>query len=141
MSFYIIAIVGLAMLLPTCCVWSLKSRIGTSATPDGTPLDDLPSDATNISWNISGAFGPNAAYEFDTSEAGYQQWVENFNATELIGPDFGPDRSLVYNHATKSFNFREIDNAIIYAWSEEDRGLYLVYDQDAGRAYYYWHGR
>ncbi len=53
----------------------------------------------------------------------------------------GPLSIVVYDHATESFTFHEIANAISYTWSEEDRGVYMVYDEDQGRAYFHSHSR
>ncbi len=137
----IVVIVGIALLLSTCCIWNLRSSIGISATTEGAAVSNLPSDARNIRWFIRGAFGPNTVYEFDTSETGYKQWVKNRGRPKLIGPAFGAYRIMVYNHASKSFDYREIDNAIAYTWSEEDSGVSMVYDQDTGLAYFRSHTR
>ena len=67
--------------------------------------------------------------------------VKNCGKPKLSGPDFGPYRVYVYDHVRKSFDYREIKNAIAHTWSEEDRGVYMVYDRDTERAYFRWQGR
>ena len=131
----------LAIVLPTFCILGLRARVGASATGDGAAVSGLPPDATDVHWFLPGAFGPNTVYEFKTTEAGYQQWVQNRRDGDLEGPTRGAFRVLRYDDATADFAWRDLKNTIAYTWNEEDRGLYMVYDLDGGRAYYWWHSR
>ncbi len=137
----VILIVGGALLLPVCCVWSFQNRVGTAGRPSEAAVSGLPSQATNIEWFLPGAFGPNRVYAFDTSLAGFQQWVAQRSRPKLTGPHTGPYEILVYDHAKGKFASHQISNAVAYTWSEEDRGVHMVYDQDTGRAYFHSHTR
>jgi hypothetical protein len=129
------------LLLPTCCIWSFQNSVGTAATADRAAVSDLPPGATDISWFIPGAFGPNTLYEFTIDERGFDHWVRIRNFPELEGPNRSAYRILRYDQATDALVWRELQNAITYTWGEEDRGVYFVYDLNGGRAYYWSHSR
>src|SRR6185436_14575403 len=62
------------------CWWgiirSLDSRLGVNVTRSQAPIDDLPLDATNISYRVGGILDPRPlTYEFDPSEASYRAWA------------------------------------------------------------------
>jgi hypothetical protein len=134
-------LVAILLLLPTCCIWSFRDGVGTSATANRAAASDVPAGATDISWFLPGAFGPNTLYEFTIDEAGYEQWVRNRSRPKLRGPQRGPWQVLRYNHATGAVEKHQLENTIAYTWSEEDRGVSFVYDLDAHRAYYWSHSR
>lgn len=136
-----VAIAALVLLLPTCCVLSFRDHIGTSPTRDGAAIRGLPSDATDIQWFLPGAFGPSKVYSFITTEEGYRQWVKDGRYCTLSGPHYGPYEIEIYDHAKRSFGFHKIDDAIAFTWTEEDRGVYMVYDRGSGRAYFHSHSR
>jgi hypothetical protein len=135
-----IVVAGL-LLLPACCMLGFRNRVGTSATADGAAVSDLPAGATDISWFLPGAFGPNMVYEFTIDEAGYEQWVRNRTLPKLEGPKRGSFEIFRYDHAAGVVKRRELENTIAYTWREEDRGVYFVYDLDGHRAYYWSHSR
>ena len=133
--------VAVALLLLTCCLWSFQDNSGTSATAAHAAVSGLPLAATNVSWFLPGAFGPVELYEFTIDEAGYEQWVRSWNHSKLEGPKRGQFRIQRYDQASQSFTWRELENTIAYTWKENDMGVYLVYDLDHRRAYYWSHSR
>lgn len=104
-------------------------------------MDDLPSDATDVSWFLPGAFKPHTVFEFNTSEAGYEQWVRSRSRPKLDDPKRGRIGLIRYDRTTGAVVWRELENTIAYTWNEADRGVYLVYDLDHRRAYYWSHSR
>lgn len=136
-----LSIVAIVLILSTCIIWSFQSRVGTSATAEEAAVGGLPPDANDVRWFLPGAFGPNMVYDFATTPQGFRRWVSERNRPKLTGPRVGPFRILVYDHANSTFAFYEITDAIAYTWSEEDRGVHMVYDRDMGRAYYHSHSR
>jgi hypothetical protein len=134
-------VVATLLLLPTCCIWSFRDNVGTAATADRAAVSDLPAGATDVSWFLPGAFGPNRLYEFTIDEAGYEQWVRNRSRPKLEGPKRRSFRVLRYDQAAGAVDWRELENTIAYTWNEEDRGVYFVYDLDGHRAYYWSHSR
>lgn len=134
-------VAAILLLLPTCCIWSFRDNVGTSVTGDRAAVSGLPTGATNVSWFLPGAFGPNTLYEFTIDEAGYEEWVRKGSSRKLEGPKRGEFRVLRYDQATGNVDWRELANTIAYTWNEEDRGQYFVYDLDGRRAYYWSHSR
>ena len=102
----------------------------------------LPSDATKINLFEPGAFGPRAFLEFNTSEESFLKWVAGFSVERADYPPpytiyrYGP-----YSPGADPSLEVEIYNGHLFTWSEEDRGLYIAYDKDTGRAFYRSHSR
>jgi hypothetical protein len=134
----LIAVV-LAVAFITALVRSSSHRIGSALTPDAAAVAGLPSDATDIHWFLPGGSGPNYIYNFKTSRKSFEAWVSGF--PDLEGPHTGRYSILVYDARTSSFENHEIEDAIAYDWTEEDRGQYVAYDLLTGRAYYHSHTR
>src|SRR3712207_1735433 len=109
-------LLAILLVLPTCCIWSCRDSVGTSATSDRAPVNDLPAGATDVSWFLPGASGPNTLYEFTTDEAAFEQWVRNRSRPKLEGPKRGPFRVLRYDHSTAAVAWRELENTIAYGW-------------------------
>lgn len=134
-------VVTTLLLLPTCCILGFRDDVGTSATAERSALSGLPAGATNVSWFLPGAFGPNTLYEFSIDEAGFDQWVRNGSSRKLEGPKRGAFSVHRFDQSAGNVEWRELKSTIAYTWSEEDRGENFVYDIDGRRAYYWSHSR
>lgn len=133
--------VAIALLLATCSIWVAQPQAGISATAAGAPKLGLPADATDVRWYLAGAFQPNTTYDFATSRASFDQWAKAYDVRPLVGPRHGSSLVLAYDPATRTCAFQLIDEAIAYEWSEQDRGVSLVFDRQSSRAYYNSHSR
>ncbi len=129
-------------------VHSSASRSREHVTPADTPFN-LPTDATDVSFcrTSSGT----TAFEFQCSEAAFRTWweagVESPEAraakVELgeVDGSYEIDRytCLVRNSTQGSGQELTalIRDGLFYSWSKEDRVLYVAYDRNRGRAYYF----
>jgi hypothetical protein len=136
------AMVAIFLALGVCFVIARRDTVGTSASGAGAAVGGLPEDASDVGWFLPGAFDPVTVYDFKTSESSFEKWVQSRKASvNLEGPKRGPFRLLGYDRGARAIDWRELPNAVAYQWHEEDRGIYMVYDLDEGRAYYWWHSR
>lgn len=136
----LIIVAACCAVLLTTCFWTYHDRVGQSATAAAAKVGGLPPDATDIRWVLRGPFGPSEAYEFSTTERGFQQWVEDHDQLNLTGPHRGRFVIMVGDEQGRFLN-KEIPDAIAYSWREEDRGIAFVFDRATARAYFHSHSR
>jgi hypothetical protein len=132
---------GLTFITVLALEWN--GRQGFARTPAEARIRGLPADATNIVYWFSGAFGPNAYYEFDTTEQNYRAWV----ARQKL-----PMEAIRETHDQRLIRFRpgvppehtSISHALASDWTDDvspDCGAHLYFDLDAHRAYFWFHSR
>ena len=128
-------------------IWSIVDmrrgpQVGVNVRPEDAPYE-VPSEATDVCYVTRPAFWPNAAFEFSISEEGFRKWAK---AEGYAVEDIGPEPCRMYRYKwiaePKSDDGRAaISDGLYYQWNEEDRGLYVTYDRDKQRAYYFRHSR
>lgn len=122
----------------SCCVLAFRNRVGYNVSRSEAPIEGLPADATNISYFLPGAFGPNTFYEFNTSEESFLEWVQSYERLKPV--EQGPHKVYRCNcYSPNGDDTREttIVNGYLYEWFEEDRGKCIAFDKDTSRAYYW----
>ena len=139
------AIVAVWLLSVVTCAgivgYGWMTRKGVNVDRADAPFYRLQADA-DIDYCLPIPLGPNTYFEFDTSPAGYQEWVVNWSKqVELIGPQPAPFQMHRYNHVRQDVDVITIEDGVLYSKTEEDRGNYLGYDNVTGRAYYFGHSR
>ena len=112
----------------------------------------LPADATDVSYSVMPTVS--IACEFTTSEQAFRAWVDsgigslesNSSGVQLveitepvtfhrIRSDVGP------SDADPAKSRVTIRRGLHYRWSEEDRGVYAVFDREMNRGYFHSHSR
>lgn len=134
-------LIATPLLVATCCVFAFQNRVGQAALGADAPLSELPPDATNVRWFLPGAFGPNTAYEFTTTEVNFRRWAKDVSPSGTTGPHLGEYTIMIWDQSANLAMDRNIEDAIAYEWWEGDQGVYMAYDRATGRAYYHSHSR
>lgn len=118
-------------------------RIGAHVSSSDCPMS-LPDGASDVCYLRPPAFWPNTMFEFNIDEQAFRGWAEDRECPlEEIKKD-DPFEIICYPYPTKGnprLSRTKITNGLFYAWNEEDRGVYVAYDRDKGRAYYMSHTR
>ena len=99
---------------------------GIRVARDAAPLRGMPAKAGNITYYLR---PPASYYEFDTDEAGFEEWAGGWERVE------GRRFVVVCDHAAGRPGEVELADGVGYYWAHEDAGWSLTYDRRAGRAY------
>jgi hypothetical protein len=110
---------------------ALTPRAGVGVSRDAAPIRRLPANARNITYSIR---PPAAHYEFDTDEAGFEEWAGKWRLAWKDRGE-GPRTVVVWDHAAGRRAEVLIPDGVSYGWWEGDAGWFLTYDRRAGRAY------
>ncbi len=122
-------------------------RMAEHVTAEEAPVG-LPDGASDVSYRL-GARGTRA-YEFTVEEQAFRDWVQSgigsveslSDGVELeeIDSPFTPYRYLDFERGSADqLNGPRVSNGLHYGWSKEDRGIYVTFDRDTNRAYYFSH--
>ncbi|HEX8915199.1 MAG TPA: hypothetical protein VF796_22800 [Humisphaera sp.] len=131
-------VAGFAVLL---CV-AVTPTVRTGAAPGDVRFVDLPPTATRVDYYLGGAFGPGNYVEFDVPEVAFLAWAQarGWDVRPFDEPD---EPHLVHRllSDTKAGGPWELKVRRGYEWARSDGsdrggGWSIVYDADAGRAYY-----
>jgi len=107
----------------------------------------LPANAANVS--LCHGYRGIIAYEFDTDEQSFRQWVddgigslESQQANIKLAPikgDYTMSRYYSLSSQLAGPDSVTIHDGLYYEWSFEDRGVYAAFDRATGLAYFYAH--
>lgn len=116
--------------------------VGEHVAATEAPLD-LPIDASDACYFIPAAFGPCTAFEFSVSEPGFRAWAQSrgWPLKVIDERPYGIMRYTALVGTSTAAREAKIKRGLYYQWNEEDRGIYVAYDADEGRAYYMSHTR
>lgn len=106
-------------------------RAGVGVSREQAGISKLPADARNVSYYF---LPPVAYYEFDTSEAGFEEWAGRWGLDWKDRRE-GAISSIIWNHAAGRPGEVWIADGVKYGWWEGDAVWSLNYDRRAGRAY------
>lgn len=104
---------------------------GVGVSPERAGISKLPADARNVSYYF---LPPVAYYEFDTSEAGFEEWAGRWGLAWKARSE-GAVSVLTWDHTSSRPVEVWIANGIEYRWWQGDVVWSLSYDRRAGRAY------
>jgi hypothetical protein len=109
----------------------LTPKAGVGVPRDQAPISRLPANARNVTYYLR---PPVAYYEFDTDEAGFEEWVGKW---QLAWKDRGEGSltAIIWDHDAGRRGEVTIQDGIGYGWWEADAGWFLTYDRRTGRAY------
>jgi len=130
-------------ILGAAFVFGLRSRSGESVPRNDVPIWGLPSDATNVSFHVRAVFGPITAYEFDTSEKEFLKWAKRnrWDVTRVSGRPYRIGRYTGCVGKMDEPLHAVICDGYSYEWTESDMGIYVAFDRDRHRAYFFDHSR
>lgn len=138
----------LCILLGGYIVWEVqnspffkKPSAVENVAPDQCPFE-VPQSASNVSF-MTPAFWGNTAYEFDISEAGFISWAKKneWPIEEIESEPVEIHRYVSFIDNDRNDAIARVINGLGYTWTEGDRGIYVAYDRDKGRAYFMQHTR
>ena len=100
---------------------------------------NIPENATDI--NVYSAVMTWYCYDFKTDFESYKKWVADFKGNKLSPISESTSNLMSYSKKQNKILFRE--NVIHFraSWNIKDRGAYLMYVLEEGRAYYAAHSR
>jgi hypothetical protein len=110
---------------------ALTPKSGVGVSRDVAPIRELPANARNITYYIR---PPASYYEFDTDEAGFEEWVGRWHLA-WKDRNQGPRTVVTWDHQAGRPGEVLVEDAISYGWWEADAGWFLTYDHRSGRAY------
>jgi hypothetical protein len=115
-------------------------RFAEHATIDRAPRG-IPKNATDITYRVG--FRGSKIFMFTIDEASLRTWISSRGGTNL--------QEIELPHSMQNFtNFfqqpvknipTEITNGLLYVWTSSDQIVYVAFDRDNNRAYFYnqWH--
>ena len=109
----------------------LTPKSGVGVSRDAAPIRRMPANASNVAYHLR---APAAYYEFDTDEAGFEEWAANWRL-DWKGRSEGPRSVIVWDHAAGRPGETQIEDGVSYGWWKDDAGWFLTYDRSTGRAY------
>lgn len=123
--------IGLAV--GSLCIWQMRTQDGIGVSRADAPSLRLPADATNVTYHFA---PPASYYDFDTSEAGFAEFVANWNLPWGEGSGRRePGSAWRWEHVAGQRVEVKIADGTFYGWWKEDAGRWLAYDHHTGRAY------
>jgi len=138
------AFIGAMLAMTITFVRGAPKQFGVDVTAEEAGVH-VPENASRVSY--AHGFRGNIAYEFDTDEASFRQWVEggigsleaeraNVPLEEIRG---GATISRFYSmtDGVTGPDTITVEHGLCYDWSFEDRAVYAIFDRTTGRAYFY----
>ncbi len=110
---------------------TITPKAGIGVSRDEAPIRRLPANARNVTYYLA---PPVSYYEFDTDEAGFEEWATGWGLAWKDRTE-GTRTAVVWDHAAKQRGEVHIANGVGYGWWEGDAVWSLTYDRRAGRAY------
>ncbi len=108
----------------------LTPEAGIGVARNAAPIRGLPANARNVTYFLR---PPASYYEFDTDEAGFEDWAAGWElAWQRVE---GRRWAVVWDHAAGRPGEAEVPDGVGYDWAKEDAGWSLTFDRRAGRAY------
>jgi hypothetical protein len=139
------AVIGAMLAMTMTFVRDQPQQFGINVTAEESGLR-LPENASRVSY--AHGFRGTIAYEFDTDEAGYLEWVEEIRSRD---PDYAKEEVSPIAMASRIYTFNflapqltgpdqiEINEGWYYSWNFEDQAIYAAFDRKSNRAYYFAH--
>jgi hypothetical protein len=109
----------------------LTPKAGIAVPRDAAPIHRLPANARNVTYYI---LPPVSYYEFDTDEAGFEEWAGQWGLAWKDRGE-GPRTAVTWDHAAGRRGEVVIPDGVGYGWWQGDAGWFLTYDRRSGRAY------
>lgn len=128
---------GFVLMMTTCFTFTFSSRSGQGVKRDGAPVADLPENATDVNFFIPGLMGKDIYMDFKTDEEGYMLWVESHEQIELEKRSEGGFAIERYNFDLKRGQAVQVEDGLLFAWTEDAKGVFLGFDRDTGRAFFH----
>ena len=109
----------------------LTPKAGVGVSREEAPIRWLPANARNITYYLR---PPAAYYEFDTDEAGFEEWVGKWGLPWKDRSE-GPRTVVTWDHTAGQRGEVQVEDGVSCGWWEGDAGWFLTYDRRAKRAY------
>jgi hypothetical protein len=106
-------------------------QAGVGVPRHAAPISRPPANARNVTYYL---LPPAAYYEFDTDEAGFEDWAGKWRLAWKERGE-GPRTAITWDHAAGQRGEVQIQDGIGCGWWEGDAGWFLTYDRRTGRAY------
>ncbi|MGL6072659.1 MAG: hypothetical protein ACRC8S_00730 [Fimbriiglobus sp.] len=108
----------------------IAPKAGIRVSREDAPVRKLPANARNVTYYVR---QPASYYEFDTDEAGFEEWAAGWGLAwqRIEGLRF----VRVWDHVSGKLGEVELADTVGYAWSHLDAGWSITYDRSTGRAY------
>ena len=120
----------------------MKPRFGINAEEQEWSFLPIPSQAQNVSFYDSGLLGPQTAFEFDIGEEEFCRWSEDRGwQTDEIDSTISMERFNLVSRDSRKLEKIGIRSGLSYSYVVGDYGIYVAYDRDHGRAYFFNHTR
>ena len=135
---------GTSIVVLLCCWMSgaMKPQIGQSVDRNASGISGLPENAIGVSFFEPGLLGPLRAYEFTTNESTFRSWASNNSWP--VGEITKPQRIQRFSFCAGMPNVAsdvEISNGLYFQTVHGDSGVYVAFDRDHTRAYFFRHSR
>jgi hypothetical protein len=108
----------------------MSPRSGIRVSRDEASMSRLPANASNITFYIR---APASYYEFDTDQAGFEEWAGMWSLPWERSD--GQKWVVVWDHAKMKIGEVEVEDGVRYSWAKQDAGWSLTFDRRTRRAY------